>query len=106
LPKQKQYHEFPANTLNLELNNQYVTSHFPKWTATAYHEIALRQYFCEQYEWTQSMIDNIWWKAHQKALNYYGAADRMRIHNIQYTLISVWIGFTLADTKGLGLPTP
>jgi hypothetical protein len=40
MPDIKEYNKFPANQVNLKINNQYINSHYPKMVNLAFHSMA------------------------------------------------------------------
>jgi hypothetical protein len=61
LPDQKTYHPFPTNPVNFVLNNRYINSKYPRVVNTAFHSLALCEYFTTKYRWLSATIDSIWW---------------------------------------------
>jgi ribonuclease HI len=79
LPDIKTYHKFPTNKVNLQINNQYINSHYPKMVNLAYHSRALREYYAMKYGWSTKLIDSIWWPVYFQSLAKLPDPDKLRI---------------------------
>jgi ribonuclease HI len=79
LPDQNEYHSFPANKVELVLNERVITAHAPKATAKAYHSINMNDYYREKYHWTGTIIRSIWWKAYGKSLTKLNQPEKMKV---------------------------
>jgi hypothetical protein len=49
LPRQKIYHSFPNNPVNLIINDRCINSNYPRVVSSAFHSIALREYFINKH---------------------------------------------------------
>jgi hypothetical protein len=79
LPDIKNYAKFPANKVNLRLNNRYINSHYPKMVNLAYHSMALREYYVTKYGWNSSTIETIWRPVYFQSLAKLPDPDKLRI---------------------------
>jgi hypothetical protein len=69
------YHKFPANTVELAIPDNSVTGHFPQQTTESYHNINLTSYLSEKHNWSNKVMEEVWWRVHQKALNSYNVTQ-------------------------------
>jgi hypothetical protein len=60
LPDQKHHHPFPVNPVNFIINNKYINFNYPRMVNSAYHSIALLEYFSNKHGWFSATIDSIW----------------------------------------------
>jgi hypothetical protein len=75
LPPQEIYHKFSSNLVALVISDQYVTSRVTKHTSNAYHSIALKEYFHTKHNWSQKVVEKIWWQIQWKAINSYDSVN-------------------------------
>jgi ribonuclease HI len=80
LPDQRQYHRFPMNPVNFILNNRYIDSNYPRVVNTAFHSIALWEYFSSKYGWLPATIESIWWQTYHRSITKLPSPDKQRIH--------------------------
>jgi ribonuclease HI len=58
----------PADRCQLFINNKKVCSNYTRLLRENYHSRNMYQYLQEKYNWSDRIIDNIWWEVHGKAL--------------------------------------
>jgi Leu/Phe-tRNA-protein transferase len=80
MPEQQIYHKLPANKVNFILNDHTINANVAKPTTIAYHNISLKNYMKDKYEWTNQQFNKIWWKPHHKSMMKLESNDLIRIH--------------------------
>jgi ribonuclease HI len=80
LPSEHNYNHFPANKVDFILNNKVINSNYPKMVNLAFHSIALRAYYAEQYTWSSWDIDSIWWPVYYQSLAKLSDQDKLCIN--------------------------
>lgn len=70
------HHKFPANSIQLEINDQIITSdHAWIWRKATLSQ-DFREYMGRTYKWKSSAPDKIWWKIMGPALDKFKESDR------------------------------
>ena len=73
------YIPLPHNNVNLTINDHHVNANVNKTVKKCYHSIHARQFLQQKYDWSDDIIDNIWWNVHAKSIKQVSFYDRIRI---------------------------
>jgi hypothetical protein len=69
LPDVKSYNKFLTNKVNFQMNNKYISSHYPKMINVASHSMGLREHYARKHAWSSKTINSIWWATYYKSLS-------------------------------------
>jgi hypothetical protein len=84
---QKDYFNFPANKVNLVLNDHTINANVSKATMIAYQSISLRNYMKQKHNWTNLQIDKIWWKPLHRSTSTLTNNDLVKIQKFMYNYL-------------------
>ncbi len=77
-----EYYKFPANSIDLIINNQAITSdHGDIWRKATLSQ-DLWEYMTKSFKWRSTTPDTVWWKIIGPALDKFRESDRTRIQKL------------------------
>jgi Zn finger protein HypA/HybF involved in hydrogenase expression len=59
----------PGNEASLFIMEKEVTSNYSMSLRDAFHSVKMHVYLKEKFEWTNRIIETVWWEVHGKAIN-------------------------------------
>jgi ribonuclease HI len=75
----------PTDKAVILLHNKPITSNRTKTLRNAHQSINIRKYMKESNNWTDSQIETIWWKVHDKSLTKLSQGKQMIIHKFVHS---------------------
>lgn len=78
------YHPPSAVAASLYISGTIITSKYRECLRHEAHLPALQEYMKGKWEWSQDVVDSIWWQPHGSALKRLSHADRQKVQKFNY----------------------
>jgi hypothetical protein len=75
-PKIIKYHSLPQNPIVFKTNDNMINSKYALRSRKAYHSIAFRKYLQDNYSWSHTTVESIWWKAYHNSIAKLSNSER------------------------------
>lgn len=85
LPEVKQHQCLPSNLVNLQINHRIINNKVANATSKANSVIKARTFLKHKHDWSDSVIDCMWWRTHGNALNMFSTPEWVTLNKFIFS---------------------